>query len=349
MKILTLFRSKKLPPYKPYIIAEAGVNHECSMKKAYLLIKKAKEGGAHAIKFQTYKADELASKFSPSYWDLKQEKTKNQNQLFKRYDKFNEIHYVKLKNYCDKIGIEFLSTPFDFNSAKFLSKLVKCFKISSSDITNEPFIKYLCKFKKPIILSTGASSISEIKRAVKWIEKENVKVAILHCILNYPTKDINANLKMINSLAENFPNNIIGYSDHTLPNDMFNLLISTTLGSKIIEKHFTLDKKLKGNDHYHSMDKKDLIKFNSDLKRLNHVIGVIGQKKILPSEKISRKNARRSIVINKSLKKGKKIKLSDLSFKRPGTGIAPYMLKKVLNKKLKKNIFKDQLLTFKHI
>lgn len=349
MKILSIFKSKKIQPYKPYIIAEAGVNHECSMKKAYMLIKKAKEGGAHAIKFQTYKADELASKFSPSYWDLKKEKIKNQNQLFKKYDKFDEHHYIKLKKYCDKIGIEFLSTPFDFNSAKFLSKLVKCFKISSSDITNKPFIKYLCKFKKPIILSTGASSISEIKRAIKWIEQEKVKVAILHCILNYPTKDIDANLRMISSLAYNFPNNIIGYSDHTLPKDMFNLLISTLLGAKIIEKHFTLNKKLKGNDHYHSMDKKDLIKFNSNLKRLNYIAGHIGQKKILPSEKISRKNARRSIVINKSLNKGIKIKLSDISFKRPGTGIPPYMLAKVVNKKLKKNILKDQLLTFKYI
>lgn len=349
MKILDLFRSKNLSLYKPYIIAEAGVNHECSMKKAYQLIKNAKEGGAHAVKFQTYKADELASKFSPSYWDLKKEKTKNQNQLFKKYDKFNETDYIKLKKYCDKIDIEFLSTPFDFNSAKFLSKLVKCFKISSSDITNEPFIKYLCKFKKPIILSTGASNLSEIKRAVKWIEEEKVKVAILHCILNYPTKDVNANLQMIRSLAASFPNNIIGYSDHTLPNDMFNLLISVTLGSKIVEKHFTLNKKLKGNDHYHSMDKNDLIKFNSNLKRLNLVNGSIGEKKILPSEKISRKNARRSIVANKDLIKGEKIKLSDISFKRPGTGIPPYMLRKVVNKKLKRNISKDQLLAFKYI
>ena len=180
MKILSLFQNKRLRLFKPYIIAEAGVNHECKIKNAYKLIREAKEGGADAIKFQTYKADELASKFSPAYWDLKKEKTKNQNQLFKKYDKFNENDYKKLKKYCDKLKIEFLSTPFDFNSAKFLAKLVKCFKISSSDITNKPFIKYLCKFKKPIILSTGASNLSEIKRAVKWIEEEKVKVAILH-------------------------------------------------------------------------------------------------------------------------------------------------------------------------
>ena len=133
MKIKELFKNK-FNYTKPYIIAEAGVNHECSMQKALKLIKKAKQGGADAIKFQTYKADSLASKFSPAYWDLKKEKTKNQNELFKKYDKFDEKDYKKLKKFCDKIKIEFLSTPFDNKSAKFLSKLVKCFKISSLNI-----------------------------------------------------------------------------------------------------------------------------------------------------------------------------------------------------------------------
>ncbi len=348
MKILDLFK-KNNNFVKPYIIAEAGVNHECNMQKAFKLIKNAKDGGADAIKFQTYKADELASKFSPAYWDLKKEKTKNQNELFKKYDKFDENHYKILKKYCDKIKIEFLSTPFDFNSARFLSKLVKCYKISSSDITNKPFIKYLCKFKKPIILSTGASNMDEIRRAVKWIEEEKIKVAILHCVLNYPTDDVNANLNMIVSLIKSFPKNIIGYSDHTLPKDMFNLVAATTLGAKIIEKHFTLDKKLKGNDHYHSMDKKDLIKISKDLKRLKKVLGEVIEKKALPSEKKSRKNARRSIVVNKNLNKGQKLKLSDITFKRPGTGIAPFMLNKVLKKKLKKNVLKDEILTLRHI
>ncbi len=348
MKIKELFKNK-FNYTKPYIIAEAGVNHECSMQKALKLIKKAKQGGADAIKFQTYKADSLASKFSPAYWDLKKEKTKNQNELFKKYDKFDEKDYKKLKKFCDKIKIEFLSTPFDNKSAKFLSKLVKCFKISSSDITNKPFIKYICRFKKPIILSTGASNIFEIKRAVKWIEEENVKVAILHCILNYPTDDKNANLNMINSLIKNFPKNIVGYSDHTLPNDMFNLLVATTLGAKIIEKHFTLDKKLKGNDHYHSMDNKDLLNFDKTLKRLQSVLGDKKEKNFLLSEKKSRENARRSIVVNSDLKKGQILKKSDLSFKRPGTGVPPFLFNKVLRKKLKKNILKDQILTFKHI
>ena len=214
-------------------------------------------------------------------------------------------------------------------------------------ITNKPFIKYLCKFKKPIILSTGASNLNEIKRAVNWIEEENVKVAILHCILNYPTKDINANLNMITSLNKNFPKNIIGYSDHTLPKDMITLFTSTLLGAKIIEKHFTLNKRLKGNDHYHSMDRRDLSKFTTNLNRLRKIIGN-SKKKIISTELISKKNARRSIVINKDLKKGEKIKLSDLSYKRPGTGLPPFEFKKVLNKKLRKNIYKDQLLTFKY-
>ena len=171
---------------------------------------------------------------------------------------------------------------------------MEVFKISSSDITNKPFIEYICDFGKPVILSTGASNIGEIESAVSWIEKKQVKVALLHCILNYPTDDSNANLGMIKDLQHKFPNRIIGYSDHTLPNNMKNLELATVLGSAIIEKHFTHDKKLIGNDHYHAMDKEDLKLF---WKKVKHAELLLGQEKItsLPSEESARKNARRKI------------------------------------------------------
>ena len=240
------------------MIAEAGVNHEFSIETAKRLISEAAEAGANAIKFQTYKASFLASKDSPAYWDLTKEPTKSQFELFSKHDKFWKNEMVELKKYCEVVGIEFMSTPFDIESAKFLNDLMAVYKISSSDITNKPFIEYICGFGKPIILSTGAANLIEIQEAVSWIEKYSNPLALLHCILNYPTLDENANLGMIKGLKKAFPEKVIGYSDHTLPQSMKNLEIATLLGASILEKHFTHDKTLPGNDHYHAMDKVDL-------------------------------------------------------------------------------------------
>ena len=174
-KLLKLFKnhnSSNIEIDMPYIIAEAGVNHEGSMDLAKRLIREAKTGGADAIKFQTYKADTIASKNSPSYWDTSKESITSQHELFKKYDKFWKDEFYELKNYCDEIGIEFMSTPFDKESAEFLNDLMNVFKISSSDITNKPFIEFICDFGKPIILSTGASSLDEINDAVTWIKSK---------------------------------------------------------------------------------------------------------------------------------------------------------------------------------
>ena len=261
MKIIEIFKNFK--PYKqeitkPYIIAEAGVNHEGSIEIAKRLINEAANAGANAIKFQTYKASTLASKDSPAYWDLTKEPTKSQFDLFSKHDKFWKKEMEELKKYCDEVDLEFMSTPFDMESAKFLNDLMDVYKISSSDITNKPFIEYICGFNKPVILSTGAANLIEIQEAVDWIEKYSNPLALLHCILNYPTLDENANLGMIKGLKKAFPKKIIGYSDHTLPKKMKTLEIATLLGAAILEKHFTHNKSLPGNDHYHAMDKNDL-------------------------------------------------------------------------------------------
>jgi len=346
MKILDLFNSFNPCDFyikRPYIIAEAGVNHEGNMELAKRLIEEAKEGGADAIKFQIYKAEFLASRNSPSYWDLSKEPIQTQYELFKKYDKFWKKEYEELKQYCDKIGIDFLSTPFDTESAMFLNDLVDVFKIASSDITNKPFIEYICSFGKPIILSTGASYIWEIEQAVEWIENAGCKVALLHCVLNYPTNYINANVAMIYDLRSKFSKNIIGYSDHTLPGDMKVLEIATLLGACIIEKHFTYDKTLPGNDHYHAMDKNDLKVF---LLKLEEVFQILGshRKQPLASEEISRKNARRSLVAARFIPKGKRIEPQDLIWKRPGTGIPPKDLEKVIGRKARIDIDEDTIL-----
>jgi len=349
MEIKELFyRSCEYGLYKPYIIAEAGVNHECRIELAKRLIEEAKEAGADAIKFQTYKAETLASKRSPPYWDTTKEATRSQYELFQKYDKFWKKEYEELKKYCDDVGIEFLSTPFDSESAKFLNDLVPAFKIASSDITNRPFIEYICGFNKPIILSTGASYLHEIEEAVDWVESYGNESAILHCVLNYPTKDENTNLGMILDLKRKFPDKVIGYSDHTLPGDMKNLEIAFLLGARIIEKHFTYDKSLPGNDHYHAMDKEDLERFCEIVRKDIKVIGSF-RKKPLESEKVARQNARRSIVAKVDIQKGTVIANSHLTFKRPGTGIQPKYVDKIVGKRARRDIKEDEIIRWDFI
>lgn len=351
MKILELIEHinpNEVEIIRPYIIAEAGVNHEGSMEIAKRLVDEAAEGGADAIKFQAYKAETLASKDSPAYWDTTQEPTKSQFELFSKHDKFWKTEMVSLKNYCDYVGIEFLCTPFDVASAIFLNEIMEVFKISSSDITNKPFIEFICGFNKPIILSTGASNLSEIREAVSWIEKKGNSLILLHCVLNYPTPDENANLGMIRGLKKAFPSNLIGYSDHTLPKNMKTLEIATLLGSVVIEKHFTHDKNLPGNDHYHSMDKKDLNLFNN---RLDVIFNLIGGFKVeaLPDESSARENARRSLVAAKSINKGEVITLDHLTFKRPAHGVSPKYIDDIVGKKAVCNIQKDSILQWDFI
>ena len=333
----------KLTQLSPYIIAEAGVNHEGKMDLAIRLVEEAKEGGAHAIKFQSYKAKTLASKYSPSYWDTTKEKTKSQFDLFSKYDKFWKKEFEQLKKHCDKVGIEFLSTPFDFESAKFLNDLMPVFKISSSDITNKPFIEYITSFYKPIILSTGASNLEEIHEAVSWMRPTKNPFSLLHCILNYPTENKNANLGMIRGLINEFPNTIIGYSDHTMPGDMRNIQFAILMGAVIIEKHFTFDKSLPGNDHYHAMDKNDLKKFFNDMKQLEGLIGTY-EVSFIKSEDISRNNARRSLVSTRFINPGEEITQDMLTFKRPAHGICPKEIDKVIGKISKHAIEEDKLI-----
>ena len=329
--------------YRPYIIAEVGVNHEGSMELAKRLVDEAKEGGADAVKFQSYKAETLASKDSPSYWDTSEEPTTSQYELFKKHDGFWIEEMQELKNYCDKIGIEFMSTPFDVESADFLNDMMDVYKISSSDLTNKPFVEYLCQFNKPIILSTGASSLHEIQEAVSWIEKFGNPLALLHCVLNYPTPDKNANLGMILDLKQKFPNKIIGYSDHTLPKDMKVCEMATMLGSVIIEKHFTHDKTLPGNDHYHAMDKEDLKKFISSLDRTFDILGGF-KVEALEDEAPARNNARRSLVASRNISKGKVITKEDLTFKRPAHGVSPKFIDEIIGKVANTDINDDAVI-----
>ena len=288
----------------PYVIAELGVNFYDSARElnispldaAKLYVKEAKEAGIDAVKFQSYKAETIASKNSPSYWDLSKEPTTSQYELFKKLDGFNKEDYESLYYYCREIGIDFMSTPFDYYSADYLYDFVDIYKISSSDITNIPFIRYIAKKGKPIYLSVGASYLAEIDEAIRAIQQEgNNQICLMHCVLSYPTKNEDANLNFIRHLKQIYPDIPVGFSDHTLPDKCMTVLTTAyLLGADIIEKHFTLDKTLQGNDHYHAGDPDDFRKAVNNFKLVQTVIGD-KQKTVLDCEIVPRREAKISI------------------------------------------------------
>jgi N-acetylneuraminate synthase len=298
---------------KPYLIAEAGVNFYDTAKirgvtpleEAIHYVDCAKAAGIDAIKFQSYKASTIASKHSPAYWDTTKETTKSQYELFCKFDSFGEAEYRKLYEHCCEVGIDFMSTPFDYASADYLADMVDIFKISSSDLSNLPFLAHIAKKGKPIFLSVGASYLSEVELAVRTIKENGCKdIALLHCVLSYPCKNEDANLNIIPTLKNIFPDIKIGYSDHTLPDETMTILTTAyLLGAEIIEKHFTLDKTLPGNDHYHAGDPEDFSKAVHNFELVNVIRGQ-SEKTVLPCEIVPRREARRSLVLTRDMKQG---------------------------------------------
>ncbi len=331
---------------KPFIVAEAGVNYENDMDIAKKMVKEVAQAGADAIKFQTYKAETLAARDSPAYWET----DKTQRDFFKLFDTFGEEEYIELAKEAERQGIYFMSTPFDLKSVDFLEPLMPVFKIASADITNLPFLRNIAQKNKPIFLSTGASTIGEIEYAISEIKKinEEIPIAPFHCILSYPTKREDANLRMIKHLKKVFPKHIIGYSDHTLPDKgMVTLVAAYLMGATILEKHFTLDKSLPGNDHYHAMDPKDLKLVVDNFDLLLKSLGKY-EKEIIEAELPARKNARRSLVTSCSISKGKVITPENITTKRPGKGISPIYYDLIIGKKLLKDLSEDEILYWEY-
>lgn len=335
----------------PYVIAEIGVNHEGSMDQAKRLIELAKRGGADAAKFQSYKAGTLASKHSPSYWDTSKEPTRSQYALFQKYDSFGADDYTILAEHCREVGIDFLSTPFDDAAIDFLDPLVPFFKIASADLTNIPFLRKVAQKRKPVVLSTGASTLGEIDMAVEALTQAGCSdLALLHCVLNYPTDNNNAHLRMIAGLRRSYPNHVIGYSDHTLPDDAMTPLMSAyLLGAGILEKHFTHDKTLPGNDHYHAMDVEDLTRFVELSKRVQVLLGEDDHKQPVDTEAIARQNARRSIVLTRDLPAGHILSAADMTYKRPGTGISPLHWDEVIGRRVISKCEADHVLQWQDL
>jgi N-acetylneuraminate synthase len=217
------------------------------------------------------------------------------------------------------------------------------FKVSSSDITNKPFIQFMCEFGKPLLISTGASNLEEIDETLNWIDEEKNPVSLMHCVLNYPTPEELANLAMIKGLKKRYTSRVIGYSDHTLPGNMDSLHTAWLIGAQILEKHFTHDKGLPGNDHYHAMDARDLKIFRERVARTQIVLGD-EDKRALEDEESARQNARRSLVAAVDIVSGTTLTKSMLTWKRPAHGISPSEIDNVVGLKAIIDIASDEII-----
>jgi N,N'-diacetyllegionaminate synthase len=333
---------------KCFTIAEAGANHDGDIKKAIKLIDAAIEGKADSIKFQTYKASKLVTKTAPKYWDDGNPK-ETQYDVFKKLDTLTSDNWKEIFEYAIKKKITCFSTPFDKDSVDLLYSLnIPAFKIASADITDIPLIKHIAKKKLPIFISTGMANEEEIEYAINSIKDQgNQNIVIMHCMTSYPTKPEDANLEMIRTLQKDYPDNIIGFSDHTLGTSI--PVFSTFYGSKCIEKHFTFDNSLTASpDHKLSLNSKDF----AEMVRLLElsIISRGSSKRIsFDVEKEAVKFARRSIVSKIKIKKNTIIQEDMLDIKRPGTGIAPKFLEEVIGSKTANDIEEDIPILWKDV
>ena len=340
---------------KPYLIAEIGVNYYDTAKEmnitpleaAKLYVKEVADAGIDCAKFQSYKAKTIVSKNSPAYWDTSKEATKTQYELFQKFDSFGKKEYKELSDYAHSLKIDFTSTPFDYESADYLYDMVDFYKISSSDLSNLPFIRHIGSKGKPVVLSVGAAYLSEVDEGIRALKDSGCKdITILHCVLSYPTDPKNANLRIIETLKNDFPDVKVGFSDHVAPDPtMMTLATAYLLGAEVIEKHFTLNKTLPGNDHYHAGDPEDFKKAIANFRWIDKVLGS-KEKTVLDCEIVPRREARRSLVLTRDMKKGEIIKKNDLMPKRPGTGISPVYTDIVIGRKIVKDLKEDTILTW---
>ncbi len=311
----------------PYIVAEIGSNHNGSLKLGQKMILAAKKAGADCVKFQSWSKDSLYSKKVYS----------NDKKLEKTIDKLavTENLLIKFYKYSKKIGIDFTSTPFSKTEVDFLIKKVKVpfVKIASMDLVNLDLIEYVAKRNIPIVISNGLSEIYEIDKTIKLIEKYHKQIIILHCVASYPTSEEKINLNNIDTLSKIYPYPI-GFSDHSLG---FAIPIASVVkGVKLIEKHFTIDKKLDGWDQSISADPHELKIICDETKK---VYKSLGTQYIKPFEEKNKKNIfRRSIVLTKNISKGTILNKNLIVGKRPGDGIPIQKINDVINRKTKRDI-----------
>jgi sialic acid synthase SpsE/spore coat polysaccharide biosynthesis protein SpsF (cytidylyltransferase family) len=324
-----------------FVVAEAACNHMCNINYGKKMIDRAVSAGADAVKFQTYKADRLVTSKAPSFWG---QDSCSQLEYYKRLDRFGKNEFSELFSYAKDKGIIGFSTPFDEQSALMLNELnMPLFKIASCDINNLSFLRFVARFDKPIILSTGASTPEEIHRAVQTIfEAENDRLILMACTLSYPTRANDANLMRIKSLKETYPSLIIGLSDHTEPDPhMIIPSLAVAMGARVIEKHYTLSRSMTGSGHFFAVDPEDLEKMVKNIRLAETALGD-GRLGVMNVEETAWQNARRSIVAKHPIKKNVIIDETMLGFKRPAFGLAPGEKDLIIGKRTKIDIPFDE-------
>lgn len=325
------------------IIAEAGVNHNGNIEIAKEMVLAAKEAEVDIIKFQTAQVDSLVSEYA----EMAEYQKKNIGRVTSQREMLKEImlsyeEFVELAEFCDKVGIQFLSTPFDIESIHFLEKIgCKIWKVPSGEITNYPYLVEIAKTGLPVILSTGMCTIEEVEEAVAILTENGVpEITLLHCTTQYPAPYESVNLNAMVALQKHFNVNV-GYSDHTLGIEI--PIAAVAMGASVVEKHFTLNRKMDGPDHKASLEPNELKKM---VKAIRNIEKALGNGEKMPSD-IEKKNAlvaRKSIVAKNNIEIGEKISEKNITTKRPGTGISPMKWNEVIGKKAIRKFKKDELI-----
>ncbi len=325
---------------KTFVIAEIGVNHNGSVKIAKKLILSAKKNNADAVKFQSFNADRLAFKHTPKVKYQKKNSKKNEThyQMLKKLQ-LSEAQHLELINFCKKKKIEFLSTPYNVEDAKILVNLgIKKFKTSSADLTDYFLHDFLSRNSKQVIISTGMSTLKEISNTLKIYDKNKTKIILLHCVSNYPCSDNSLNLNNITTLKNTFKLPI-GFSDHS--NNKLAAITAMGLGCRVIERHITLSKKMKGPDHLASDNPEQFKRYVMMIRNNEQILGDFEKKK--RKEEIEMlKISRKGIYYSRDLKKGEKVNLNSLFSRRPWGGLSIFDFKKILKYRLLKDVKKNE-------
>jgi N-acetylneuraminate synthase len=331
-----------------FIIAEAGVNHNGSVAQALRLIEAGQASGAHAVKFQTFRADLLATGSAPkaAYQKRTVGAAESQLEMLRKLE-LDAAAHKRLIERCRKLRVGFLSSPFDEASADLLVKLdVPIFKIPSGEITNLPLLRHIARFGRPIILSTGMSTLGEVEEAVTFLQAEKVpQLTLLHCVTEYPAPYAETNLRAMLTLKSAFglP---VGYSDHTPGIEI--AIAAVAMGAVVIEKHFTLDRRLPGPDHAASLEPDEFRNMVAAISNVEAAMGT-GVKAPAPCELHNMPVARKSVVAARALRKGHCLAAEDLCVKRPGSGLAPKFLPALVGRSLCADVNRDEVMTWNHL
>ena len=331
--------------HKPcYVIAEIGHNHQGSLQKARELFREAKLAGAHAVKLQ--KRDNRGL-YTRAAFDKPYDNENSFGATYGEHREFLELgqkEYQELQQYARELDVDFFATAFDVASADFLARLdVPAYKIASGDLKSTPLLRYVASFGKPLILSTGGARLDDVQRAYDTIMPINPQLGILQCTAGYPAAFEELDLRVVEQYRERFRGAVIGYSGHD--NGIAMPVAAYVLGARIVEKHFTLNRAMKGTDHAFSLEPVGLRKMVRDLERTYRALGD-GVKKIYESEKAPIVKMGKSLVVARDLPSGHVLGPADIVMKSPGGGIPPYELDNVLGRMTLKALYEDDFLSF---